>query len=50
MHDFLRYIEDTTDLAAEKSSGSLDILEDDIIAKKTGLSIEEVKELRKKNS
>lgn len=110
MHDFLRYIEDTTDLAAEKSSGSLvkhihkkvkevknnekveveymtllerdrekieegieqgiqkgiekgiqkgkidiainllDILEDDIIAEKTGLSIEEVKELRKKNS
>ena len=28
----------------------LDILEDDIIAEKTGLSIEEVKELRKKNS
>lgn len=102
MHDFLRYIEDTTDLAAEKSSGSLvkhihkkvkevknnekveveymtllerdrekieegieqgraereidiainllDILEDDVIAEKTGLSLEVVKELREKNN
>ena len=106
MHDFLRYIEDTTDLAAEKSSGNLvkhihkkvkevknnekveveymtllerdrekieegieqgieqgraereidiainllDILEDDVIAEKTGLSLEVVKELREKNN